>query len=70
MGHKHFEVLALIEVHTQGLGEEEVAPGPALMEVQGAEHIKSARKGNDGLFPPKVAEKSCACRGAAVCAPL
>lgn len=56
VGHKHFEVPALIEKGTQHY-RAGVPQGPALLDVQGAEHIKFDREGKGRYFPSKVAEK-------------
>ena len=53
---REFEILGMIPENTQTHDDKWVPSGPALRGADGEEHIKSAKEGKGGFFPPKVAE--------------
>ena len=53
---REFEILGMIPENTQLFDGKSVPSGPALRGADGEEHIKSAKEGKGGFFPPKVAE--------------
>merc|ERR1712166_879330 len=54
---KLFEVLTMIPKDTQLQGDKDVPAGPALLDAEQNEHIKSALEGKGGFFPPEIAVK-------------